>query len=357
MDSIYKQLAQVLDRVPEGYPETESGVELKILAKLFSPEEAELACRLELEPHTAKVIAQRMGGDERKTFIMLKGMTKKGLIEAERGEGGLAFKLMPFIVGFYERQNARIDEEFARLFEAYYKEAFQGMMTFKPSVHRVIPVETAIPMNVEVMPYERASTYIGDAKSWGVLPCICRVQKRLIGEGCDHSEENCLVISTRERAYDRTDAIRAISKEEALEILGNAGEEGLVHSTNNVQKGVTYICNCCTCSCGILRGLAEYGHLNAVGSSDFFAEVDEELCTGCGACIERCQFKALEIDDADGVCKVELPRCYGCGLCISACPTEALSLKQKSADEMAPPPVTESEWREKRSKAREESTT
>lgn len=349
---IYKKLARVLDRIPEGYPETESGVELKILAKLFTPGEAELACHLSLDPQTAKTAGLSIGWDERKTFVLLKGMTKKGLIEAERGEGGLAFKLIPFIVGFYENQNARIDEEFARLFESYYKEAFQKMMTFKPSVHRVIPVEATIPLNVEVMPYERASTYIESAKSWGVLPCICRVQKRLIGEGCEHTEENCLVFSSKPGAYKSTDAIRTITKDEALEILGNAAGEGLVHSTNNVRKGVTYICNCCSCSCGILRGLAEYGHLNAVGRSDFFVVVDEKRCTGCGACINRCQFKALEINENSGLCQVDLVRCFGCGVCISACPTEALSLKQKPPSEIEPPSVTESEWREKRASAR-----
>jgi electron transport complex protein RnfB len=352
MNSIYKQLALVLDRIPEGFPATENGVELKILEKLFTTEEAELACHLTLEPGIAKTVAQRIGWDEHRTFTLLKGMTKKGLIEAERGEGGLAFKLMPFVVGFYEHQNARIDEEFAHLFETYYKEAFERMMTFRPSVHRVIPVETAIPLNVEVMPYERASVYIKDAQSWGVLPCICRVQKRLIGEACGHREENCIVISQKPHAYDRTDAIRAITMEEALQILADSAEEGLVHSTNNVQKGVTYICNCCTCACGILRGLAEFGHLNAVGRSDFFAEIDGELCSACGACIDRCQFEALKIDENDGICRVDPVHCFGCGVCISSCPTGALTLKQKQAPELEPPPLSESEWREKRSKAR-----
>lgn len=352
MDNIYKQLAQRLDQIPNGFPETKSGVELKILEKLFTPEEAQLACHLSLEPQIAKSAAQQIGWDERKTFILLKGMTKKGLIEAERGEGGLAFKLIPFIVGFYENQNARIDEEFAHLFEAYYKEAFHRMAILKPSVHRVIPVETTIPLNIEVMPYERASTYIEEARAWGVLPCICRVQKRLIGQGCHHSEENCLVFSSKPNVFNRTDAIRAVTKEEALAILENANKEGMVHSTGNKQKGVTYICNCCTCSCSILRGIAEYGELNAMGQSDFYAVVDETLCTGCEACIDRCQFKALEVSDEHGVCKVNLSRCYGCGLCVSTCPTEALSLKQKPAHEIEPPPLSESEWREKRAKSR-----
>jgi ferredoxin len=350
MEDIYKKLARVLDKIPEGYPETGSGVELKILAKLFTPEQAELACQLDLEPQLAKTIARRIDWEERQTFVTLKGMTKKGLIEAERGKGGLAFKLIPFVVGFYENQHAQFDEEFAHLVEAYYEEAFHKMMLVKPPIHRVIPLEEVIPVNIEVMPYERASTYIGEAKSFGVIPCACRVQKRLIGQGCEHTVENCLLFSSRPNAFKSRDEVRTITKEEALEILADADEEGLVHSTNNVQKGVTYICNCCTCSCGILRGLTQYGHLNAVGGSDFFAAVDETLCTGCMACIDRCQFKALEV--SDDVCKVDKSRCYGCGLCVSVCPSWALSLKLKTVTEIQPPPESESQWREERTRDR-----
>ena len=349
-DNIYKQLARVLDTIPEGFPETESGVELKILEKLFTPVEAEVACHLELEPLPAKTIAQRMGREERETFITLKGMTKKGLIEAEKGKGGLGFMLIPFVVGFYENQNGRIDEEFAHLVEAYFNEALFKIMSNKPAVHRIIPLETVIPLNIEVMPYERASTYMENAKSWGVLHCICRVQKRLIGRGCNHTEENCLVFSTRAKAFHNSDAIRAITKEEALEILANADKEGLVHSTRNVQKGVTYICNCCSCSCTILMGLVKYGQLNAMGRSDFFAVVDESLCSGCSACIDRCQFNAIEV--RGGICRIDRARCYGCGLCVSVCPTEALCLKAKPADEIVSPPVSESHWREVRIKKR-----
>jgi ferredoxin len=226
------------------------------------------------------------------------------------------------------------------------------MMAVKPSVHRIIPIEKTIPLDIEVMPYERASTYIKNAQAWGVLPCICRVQRRLIGQGCSHTEENCIVFHSRPGAFDRTEAIRTLTKEEALEILADADREGLVHSTGNAQKGLTYICNCCTCSCGILRGMAEYGYLNAVGRSDFYAAVDETLCTGCSTCVDRCQFKALEVQEGDGICKVDRQRCYGCGLCVSTCPTEALYLEQKPAAEIETPPLSESKWREERARAR-----
>ena len=353
MKNIYKQLARHLDQIPNGYPETESGVELQILQKLFTREEAELACAMSLEPLSTKVIAERAGLEDRETYISLKGMVKKGLIDIERGQDGLLFKLIPFIVGFYERQNAQIDKEFAELFERYYQEALHRMMTISPSVHRVIPIEEAIPLNIEVMPYESASNYLEQAKSWGVLKCICRIQKHLIGEGCQHTVENCLAFSHKPNAFVRVDAIRSISKSEAFHILTQASQEGLVHTTRNTREGIDYICNCCSCCCGLLRGIIEYENLNSVGRSDFVARVDKQLCTGCASCIDRCQFHALKIHD--DICEIQSNLCFGCGLCASSCPTGALSLERKPGGETEPPPKSETEWRQMRAKARKSS--
>ncbi len=351
MHSAYKTLAQKLDQIPNGYPPTKSGVELKILAKLFTVEQAELANFLSLTPLSIKEIAEQAKSSESEVKPQLLNMVKKGLIEIKREAGkGFVFSLMPFVVGFYERQNAKIDQEFAELFEAYYHEAFHKIMMVDPSVHRVIPVERSIPVNIDVMPYEKASTYLDEANSWGVLNCICRVQKKLIGEGCDHPIENCLVFSAKVNAFDRTDDIRSLTKEEALQILEEANKAGLVHSTNNAQKDVNYICNCCTCSCGVLRGMSEKGCLDAVSASDFFASVDDKLCNGCEVCIDRCQFNALKMQD--GISTVNTKFCVGCGLCVTTCCTEAITLTQKEKEHLKLPPISEEAWREKRNNAR-----
>jgi electron transport complex protein RnfB len=349
MDS-FQKLAERLDQIPNGFPKTDSGVELKLLAKLFTPEEAALASNLSLESLSVKDIASIYGAGEPEVKSLLIGMLKKGLIDMKKKVGeGITFCLIPFVVGFYERQNAKIDKEFAELFEAYYKESFHKTMLVNPSVHRVIPVEKTIPVSTDVMPYEKASTYLDDARSWGVLNCICRVQQKLVGKGCDHSTENCLVFSSRAGAFDRRDDIRAISKEEALEILAEADREGLVHATANTQAEVNYICNCCTCSCGVLRGMVEYGNTDIIARSDFYAVVDSGLCSACEDCLVRCQFHALEM--ADDTCTVDTTLCVGCGLCVTACPTEALSLALKPKADFDPPPFSEQEWREKRAKA------
>ncbi len=351
MNNNYQKLADELDRIPNGFPRTKSGVELRLLAKLFTPDDAALAATLSMEPKSLTEISEENKMEEVEAKSRLIGMVKRGLIDLKREEGrGFVFHLIPFVVGFYERQNAKIDKEFAELFEQYYHERFHETMLSQPSVHRIIPLEKAIPVNIDVMPYEKASTYLDQAQSWGVLDCICRVQKKLIGQGCDHTIKNCLVFSPKPGAFQKSEEIESLTREEALEILAEADREGLVHSINNAQTEVYYVCNCCTCSCGVLRGMVEYGSENSIARSDFYAVVDPDLCSGCEACLDRCAFNAMEM--VDGICEVDRASCYGCGLCISTCETEALSLIRKSPEELTPPPVDDEAWRRVRAASR-----
>jgi ferredoxin len=350
-DTVYKQLARRLDTIPNGFPATESGVELKILAKLFTPEEAALALQLKLTPESAEHIAQRTGDDPQEIEAILDGMAERGLIRAKRGQGRVAYGLVPFVVGIYELQLAHMDEEFARLFEDYYREAFHELLGVRPPVQRVIPVEQNVPVDIEIMPYERASELLGEAQSWGVMDCICRKQKKLIGQGCEHPLDVCMIFSRRPGTFDESEVIRALTKEEALGVLHRAEEAGLVHTVGNTQQGVFYVCNCCTCSCAILRGVAEYGLTSAVAPSAFRSSVDEDLCTGCELCLDRCQFGALSV--VDSVCQVDERRCFGCGLCITACGDDALSLAPRAADQVKPPPESMPDWMRERAEVRE----
>jgi len=350
-EDVYRKLAQRLDAIPNGFPATESGVELRLLAKIFTPQEAALAAVMRLTREPAADIADRAGVDPDAAYRILKGMARKGLIRAKRGEGQLIFGLMPFVVGFYEEQLPRMDAELAALFEQYYQETQGGVIVRDaPAVHRVIPVEEAIPFDLEIFPYERASALLEGAKSWGVRNCICRVQQRLVGKGCDHPVENCLVFAPVEGAFDHSEVDRPITKEEALRILREAEDAGLVHCPGNYRENVHYICNCCTCCCGILRGVAEFGMPIAVVRSDFHAVVDAEVCAGCGDCMERCQFGALSVPEE--VCVVDYARCVGCGLCATVCPTGALHLARRPEGEVPPPPADIKEWMVQRAQER-----
>ncbi|MFH1943382.1 MAG: 4Fe-4S binding protein [bacterium] len=339
---LYRKLARRLDAIPNGFPASESGVELRLLAKIFTAEEAILASVMRLTPEPSDVIAGWAGIEMHEAKRMLKGMVRKGLIRIQRGEGHLLFGLRPFIVGIYEEQLRRMDEDFARLFEEYYREVFKDVFLYGPSVHRVIPVDKAIPFELEIFPYERAIELLEGAKSWGVRDCICRVQQRFVGRACDHEIENCLLFAPVENAFNNSELTRPIAKEDSLRILGEAAQAGLVHCTANHRSPLNYICNCCTCCCGVMRGLAEFGMPAAVARSDFYASVDSELCAACGSCIERCPFGALSV--SEDVCVVDRARCMGCGLCVSACSTGAACLQRRSEGEVPATPKDIPTW-------------
>ena len=349
-EAVYRSLAETLDSLPHSFPATESGVELRLLAKIFTPEEAALASVMRDAWEPAETIAARAGIEPKAAYQRLKTMARKGQIYAGRRERKLAFRLMPFVVGIYEEQLPRIDQELAQLFEEYFVQAQGAINRFQPAVHRVIPVEEAVPAEIEIFPYEQASRMLDQAKAWGVRECICRVQQRLIGEGCDHPLEACLVFAPVEGVFEHSDVTRAISREEAHRILHEAEEAGLVHSPGNYRDGHFYICNCCTCCCGILRSVAEFGMPPVMVSSGFVAVVDDAACAACGDCLERCQFGALSLLE-DG-CVVESARCVGCGLCVTVCPTAALHLGRRPEAVMAPPPVDLRDWKAQRAKAR-----
>jgi ferredoxin len=263
----------------------------------------------------------------------------------------MRFGLLPFMVGFYEEQLLWMDEELAGLVEQYLQETRgAGITQAAPPLHRVLPVDESIPFELEIFPHERASELLENARSWGVRDCICRVQKDLIGQRCDHPVENCLVFAPAEGAFDQSEVDRAISKEEALQILREAEEAGLVHSTGNYVKPHYYICNCCTCCCAILRGVAEFGVPTAIANADFRAVVDAEACVGCGDCVDRCQFGALSVPDE--TCAVDGMRCVGCGICATACPTNALQLERRPEGEVPAPPADVREWGRRRSEER-----
>ena len=128
----YRKLALHLDALPNGFPPTESGVELRILERIFSPEDAELAAQLRLTLETPAQVAERIGGDPRELRTRLKNMALRGLIDVEVTEHGLVFGALPFVVGIYEYQVASIDQELAQLMEGYFKEGYGASWPSNP---------------------------------------------------------------------------------------------------------------------------------------------------------------------------------------------------------------------------------
>jgi len=349
--SAYERLADRLSRTPNGLPRSPKGTELKFLAKMFTPEQAELGAIMRMTREDVGVIAARAGVSDDAALQTLKDMARRGLVSVGRGEKGLAFGLQPFVVGSYEDSLPYYDKEMAELFEQLVQETGGvGMLGPGPSMVRVIPVQEAVPADIELAPYERVSDLVENAKDWGVRECICRKQRELIGERCEYPKFNCVNFAPVAGVFANVPFIRPVSKEEALRILREAEEAGLVHTVYNYQQDIHYICNCCPCCCGILRGVVEFGQAHALAHSNYLAHVDNDSCVGCEACLERCHFGALSVPD--GVCVVDETRCMGCGLCVSACPSDALHLDRRAGVAEGEPPVNRKTWQQARADAR-----
>jgi len=347
-DSPYRRLSRSLDGLPNRFPPASNGSDLRLLAKLFTPEEAELAAELLPDVEPPGEIARRLGRVPAPTLAILKEMSQKGLITfGKTSQGRPGFGLRPFVVGIYEAHLDRMDAELARLFEDYFQKAFGRALEVQPLVHRVIPLGVSVKSNLAVRPFESVSTLIDNAQAWGVLDCICRVQKALIGQPCNHPVDVCMALSSTPDAFAGGTVVRPLTRAEAYQTLKRAAEAGLVHCVSNNQRDTWYICNCCTCSCGVLRGMKELGIANVVAHSGFINQVEEDLCTACGLCVSNCQFEALSLEDTARVAEI---RCAGCGVCVQFCPEGALGLVARL--ETSEPPQDEAAWRVLRQNSR-----
>jgi len=343
-DLIYEHLAEALDRLPNGFPRTSSNVEIRLLKKIFSPEEASLACQLGGSMESCDVISERVGLSAEQAEAKLTKMVEKGMLWDREEEGKRLFRLAPFIVGIYEASS--IDHELAHLVEEYLANGgAAGIMKPQPAIHRVVPANKAT-KSEWILPYDDVKALLVGSKSFSLRDCVCRVQQKHMGHECGFPLRTCLSFSAAEPPSGQN----SVSKEEALAFLDEAEELGLVHTVSNVMKGVGYVCNCCGCCCGLLRGITDWGIENSVAYANYYANINPEECVGCGTCRERCQ--VLAISEGNEISVVDREKCIGCGLCVTGCPNGAARLERKSDHEIVSPPADFETWEHQRLRGR-----
>lgn len=324
---LYNRLAHHLDNLPGGFPRTESGVEIRILRRLFTPEDAELAPHLTLIPEGPRVIARRARIPVKEAARRLEEMSQKGLVIGIRQDGKPPlYMALQFLVGFWESQVNNLDRELIQEFEEYLPFYSDRSVEWKIPQLRTIPAAKSISTQAEVMIYERAEELVHAHKTFGVSNCICRQEQRIMGRGCSNPEESCLSLGMAASIVVSSGRGRAISREEVLAILQQAEEAGLVLQPANAKKAA-FICTCCGCCCGVLRNLKRYPKPASLVSSAFVASLNTDTCKGCGVCVKRCQMEAMSVADKQAV--LDPDRCIGCGLCVTTCPTHSLSLLRK----------------------------
>jgi len=334
IDPVYLKLAKYLDEMPAGYPPTDSGVELRILRRFFTPEEAALALHVTLIPEESRVIARRAKISIQEADARLESMSLKGLIyRIESDSKPVNFMSNQIVIGIWEFHVNDLDEELIADMGEYIPTLMKE--AWKIPQLRTIPVNQSISAKTEISTYEKAEELVRKHKNIAVAPCICRREKTMMGEGCNAPEESCLVFGQAASYYIGNGLGRQIDQEEALEILNKADKAGLVLQPSNSQK-VANICCCCGCCCGVLRTIKKYPKPVELVSSPFHVTPNPDTCDCCEICIDRCPMDALTIEDFKS--KVDLNRCIGCGLCVTTCPTHSLQLVRKPEKEQLPVP-------------------
>ena len=348
-DDIYELLAQRLDALPNGFPRMESGIELRILRKIFTEKEAETGCALKLLPETPEQIAERLGRDPATMADMLEKMVERGEIGGVGPLGKRRYHLAPFVIGFYDFQLNRFDKELAELMEEYIAEGMlEGIGNNKPAFLHTIPIEQAIDAQLEIHPYESVRQLIEKAKVFSVRECLCRKEKKVLGNQCNKPVGKCIQMSVKEHAFDVDYLGHVVSREEAERIMKEAADVGLVHATFNITNDTYHFCNCCTCCCILLRGVTRFNAPGMLAKSNYWATIDPDTCTACGICAdERCPMGA--ISEKDGAYEVDRDRCLGCGVCIPTCVPESISLVRKPEDRGVQLPPNMASWMMERS--------
>ena len=322
---------------------------IDLLQNLLSEEQAKFILNFKKPSMTLAQLKQKIDIAEETILKMLNILMHNGIIigAKSRTTGVMVYRLMGFYPGIFEYTFLRgtttdRDKKLARLFEKAFHGVGEGTQknydsivnVFKdlPPTDRTLPVGKELKVGTEsVIPFEDVKKYIEDYDDIAVAHCYCRHSKDLLDDPCKLKapKNNCFLLDKSAKFAIEQNFGRSVSKEEAIQILKEAEDYGLVHKVfhvhSDLNRGIEAICNCCKCCCGILNFYSS-GALPFHTVSSYLAEVDEEICTGCETCVNVCPMETIELESSVAVVQEE--KCIGCGVCTQKCPEEAIHLKR-----------------------------
>jgi Pyruvate/2-oxoacid:ferredoxin oxidoreductase delta subunit len=368
----YKKVAQVINSAGgTPYPITDT---LVSIVQILVPED-DLDFIIAFEKQKSQTIEQLKASSNLSEEVILEKvekLAKKGLIfNLPNRYGVMVFKLMPFVdVGVFEYTfmkkleytddekeladlYAKVKRELRDRWISNYDKVESYLEKMQP-IDRTIPFtenkETGKEINIvinkelevpdqKLVPTQKVEELVEKFDEIAVGHCFCRHHKDLLGNACKQTDirENCFTFGKSARYTFEQGFSRMISKDEALKILKQAEHDGLVHKAYHpnfdIKRNETSICNCCTCCCG------NFGN-PTVNASNYFAQVNQDLCVGCGTCVEKCSTSSMQLNEdvkAERIGKY----CIGCGVCAYFCPENAISLvEDKRIVRILPPRPT-----------------
>lgn len=345
-------LIERLNRAPQGAPPSDS---LRaILAMLFSEREAEQVARLPIRPFDAAQAARIWGESEAEARQALEALADRAiLLDATAADGRTFYILPPPMAGFFEFSMMRLrgDVDQKLLGELFYQymnveDAFvTALFTTETRLGRAFVNEDALPAAgaVEVLDYERASVVARESTHRAVGLCYCRHKMSAVDQACDAPREMCMSFNATADSLARHGYGREIDAAEAVDLLQEARDRGLVQLGENVQRGVNFICNCCPCCCEGLVAARRLGVTRSLATTGYLPVVDEARCNGCAKCVSACPVEAMALVAAHDPRHPKLRKalvsadtCLGCGVCARACSREALRMERRATRVITP---------------------
>jgi ferredoxin len=329
---IFRELQKRLDLYSVGFPATPSGIEIRVLKKLFSEEDAAIFLSMTHLLEAPEAVAGKLGLPVPETREKLADMARRGLLFSKVKGDTTCYGATPFVHGVFEYQVNRMDEEFAELMEEYEAEAFNHSLAQNASsVNRVVPVQKSLEVKHRAASYDDAVEILRSKDKIVVAECICRKAQNVRDKGCGKELEACFMFGSMGDYYLEHGLGREASIDEAITILEKARKQGLV-TQPATSRNPAGMCNCCGDCCEFLKAVNSHPKPAQIVGSNHYAVLDRSLCKGCKVCIDRCQTNAL-IMDADKLAVLNPDRCIGCGLCVTTCPSGALCLVPKPKKE------------------------
>ena len=282
------------------------------LAAMCTDEMAEIALKMGVrKPRTLKDMVKLTGKDEAYLEDILQQMSVNGVIEYnwENPQHEKQYVLPMFVPGSAEFSNMNSDmldknPELGRFFERMSRLPLEKVTPMVPpggagiGMH-VIPVEKAISMENNSVSVEHISHWLDkyDGK-YAASPCSCRKSRKTFDEGCaDDPADWCIAVGDMaDYVVETNKGGRYITKEEALEILQKAEDNGFVHQITNIdgEDKIFAICNCNVNVCYALRTSQLFNTPN-MSRSAYVAHVDKANCVACGRCVEYCPAGAVTL--------------------------------------------------------------
>ncbi len=348
----YSSLSDRLNRFPQGAPPSE--LLFKILEVLFSEKEAELVADLPIMPFDAERASRIWKMSLTETREVLDELASRAILVDIQQNDETLYVLPPPMAGFFEVSMMRVRDDIdqkllAELFYQYLnveEDFIRDLFTQgETQLGRTFVQEPALSEQnaLHVLDYERASEIIKTASHRGIGICYCRHKMEHMDRACDAPQDICMTFNTIGSSLTRHGHAREVDVAEGLDLLQAAYESNLVQFGENIRNEVNFICNCCGCCCEAMLAARRFAIFNPVHTTNFLPVIDENVCSGCGKCVNACPVEAMTLVSANDphqqklkIARLNEDICLGCGVCVRSCDLEAITLKSRPARVITP---------------------